>query len=169
MDEGSRRGKDLAKPRERSGPAVSGFGMITGLEGCYVRLAVEVVRVAVEDYMDLLRLHMNRARYSRWYYTKHRRELDRAKTFLQSKGQRSLGGESERRKRLRFLTAYTARERTAQTDTSALPESRFRKSIDSPICEKSARRISRSLPLSRSSERRIWRRGLQKFRIRQFA
>lgn len=40
MDEGSRRGKDLAKPRERSGPAVSGFGMITGLEGCYVRLAV---------------------------------------------------------------------------------------------------------------------------------
>ena len=84
MDEGSRRGKDLAKPRERSGPAVSGFGMITGLEGCYVRLAVEVVRVAVEDYMDLLRLHMNRARYSRWYYTKHRRELDRAKTFLQS-------------------------------------------------------------------------------------
>ena len=84
MDEGSRRGKDLAKPRERSGPAVSGFGMITGLEGCYVRLAVEVVRVAVEDYMDLLRLHMNRARYSRWYYTRHRRELDRAKTFLQS-------------------------------------------------------------------------------------
>lgn len=84
MDEGSRRGKDLAKPRERSGPAVSGFGMITGLEGCYVRLAVGVVRVAVEDYMDLLRLHMNRARYSRWYYTKHRRELDRAKTFLQS-------------------------------------------------------------------------------------
>lgn len=84
MDEGSRRGKDLAKLRERSGPAVSGFGMITGLEGCYVRLAVEVVRVAVEDYMDLLRLHMNRARYSRWYYTKHRRELDRAKTFLQS-------------------------------------------------------------------------------------
>ena len=84
MDEGSRRGKDLAKPRERSGPAVSGFGMITGLEGCYVRLAVEVVRVAVEDYMDLLRLHMNRARYSRWYYTKHRRGLDRAKTFLQS-------------------------------------------------------------------------------------
>ena len=84
MDEGSRRGKDLAKPRERSGPAVSGFGMITGLEGCYVRLAVEVVRVAVEDYMDLLRLHMNRARYSRWYYTKHRRELYRAKTFLQS-------------------------------------------------------------------------------------
>lgn len=84
MDEGSRRGKDLAKPRERSGPAVSGFGMITGLEGCYVRLAVEVVRVAVEDYMDLLRLHMNRARYSRWYYTKHRREFDRAKTFLQS-------------------------------------------------------------------------------------
>lgn len=84
MDEGSRRGKDLAKPRERSGPAVSGFGMITGLEGCYVRLAVEVVRVAVEDYMDLLRLHMNRARYSRWYYTKRRQELDRAKTFLQS-------------------------------------------------------------------------------------
>lgn len=84
MDEGSRRGKDLAKLRERSGPAVSGFGMITGLEGCYVRLAVEVVRVAVEDYMDLLRLHMNRARYSRRYYTKHRRELDRAKTFLQS-------------------------------------------------------------------------------------
>lgn len=84
MDEGSRRGKDLAKPRERSGPAVSGFGMITGLEGCYVRLAVEVVRVAVEDYMDLLRLHMNRARYSRWYYTKHRQELDRAKAFLQS-------------------------------------------------------------------------------------
>lgn len=84
MDEGSRRGKDLAKPQERRGPAVSGFGMITGLEGCYVRLAVEVVRVAVEDYMDLLRLHMNRARYSRWYYTKHRRELDRAKSFLQS-------------------------------------------------------------------------------------
>ena len=45
MDEGSRRGKDLTKPPERSGPAVSGFGMITGLEGCYVRLAVEVVRV----------------------------------------------------------------------------------------------------------------------------
>ena len=84
MDEGSRRGKDLAKPRERSGPAVSGFGMITGLEGCHVRLAVEVVRVAVEDYIDLLRLHMNCARYSRWYYTKHRRELDGAKTFLQS-------------------------------------------------------------------------------------
>ena len=84
MDEGSRRGKDLAKPQERRGPAVSGFGMITGLEGCYVRLAVEVVRVAVEDYMDLLRLHMNRARYSRWYYIKHRRELDGAKSFLQS-------------------------------------------------------------------------------------
>lgn len=77
MDEGSRRGKDLAKPRERRGPAVSGFGMTTGLEGCYARLAVD-------DYMDLLRLYMNRARYSRWYYTKHRRELDRAKAFLQS-------------------------------------------------------------------------------------
>lgn len=84
MDGGSRRGKDLAKPQERRGPAVSGFGMTTGLEGCYVRLAVEIVRVAVEDYMDLLRLHMNRARYSRWYYTKHRRELDMAKSFLQS-------------------------------------------------------------------------------------
>lgn len=84
MDEGSRRGKDLAKPQERRGPAVSGFGMTTGREGCYARLAVEVVRVAVEDYMDLLRLYMNRTRYSRWYYTKHRRELDRAKAFLQS-------------------------------------------------------------------------------------
>ena len=29
--------------------------------------------------------------------------------------------------------------------------------------------ISRSLPLSKSSERRIWRRGLQKSRIRQSA
>lgn len=84
MDEGSRRGKDLAKPQERRGPAVSGFGMTTGIEGCYARLAVEIVRVAVDDYMDLLRLYMNCARYSRWYYTKHWRELDRAKAFLQS-------------------------------------------------------------------------------------
>lgn len=84
MDEGSRRGKDLGKPQERRGPAVSGFGMTTGLEEYYAGLAVEVVRVAVEDYMDLLRLQKNCARYSRWYYTKHRRELDRAKTFLQS-------------------------------------------------------------------------------------
>ena len=76
MDEGSRRGKDLAKPPERSGPAVSGFGITTGLEGGYASLAV--------DYMDLLRLQNNCARYSRWYYTKHRRELDRAKSFLQS-------------------------------------------------------------------------------------
>lgn len=62
MEEASRRGKDLSRPWGGRSPATSGFGLLTGVEEAYRALAVEVVKAAVVDYAEDVRLRLKRRR-----------------------------------------------------------------------------------------------------------
>lgn len=62
MEEASRRGKDLSRPWGDRSPATSGFGLLTGVEEAYRALAVEVVKAAVVDYAEGVRLRLKRRR-----------------------------------------------------------------------------------------------------------
>lgn len=61
MEEASRRGKELSRPWGGRSPATSGFGLLTGVEEAYRALAVEVVKAAVVDYAEGVRLSQETA------------------------------------------------------------------------------------------------------------
>ena len=62
MEESSRRGKDLSRPWGDRSPATSGFGLLTGVEEAHRGLGVEVVKAAVVDYAEGVRLRLKRRR-----------------------------------------------------------------------------------------------------------